>query len=170
VTRRGSQPEVPQAAENVSSVGYHDRGRLYALDEAGSFFVTRTKDNIPARRVYSAPVDRSAGLICVQQLLRRPRLPGTNAAYPLSRLRAAQEFRLPDQPSRAVVADDLRAVQKSRAGGTVFQVDKAASANQTLLRHSENAVKTQLWIAVRVYVLVVIIKRELKLNASLDTL
>ena len=49
-------------------------------------------------------------------------------------------------------------------------MDQAALADQTLLRHTENAVKTQIWIAVSVYVLVAIVKKRLKLEASLYTL
>jgi len=56
------------------------------------------------------------------------------------------------------------------AGGTVLQVDQAAPAHQTLLRHSENAVRTQIWIAISVYVLVAIIKKQLRLDVSLHTL
>jgi hypothetical protein len=46
--------------------GYLDFERLYALDQAGSFFVTRANRNLDARRLYSAPVDRDTGLICDQ--------------------------------------------------------------------------------------------------------
>ncbi len=44
--------------------GYLDFERLYALDQVGGFFVTRAKQNLDARRLYSAPVDRDMGLIC----------------------------------------------------------------------------------------------------------
>ncbi len=53
---------------NVMDRGYHDLARLYALGQAGSYFVTRAKHNMAARRVYSAPVDRSTGLICDQSI------------------------------------------------------------------------------------------------------
>ena len=52
----------------------------------------------------------------------------------------------------------LRALQKPLAGGTLLQVDQAASSDQAVLRHAENAVKTQIWIAVSVYVLVAIVR------------
>jgi len=48
--------------------GYHDLARLNALGQAGSYFVTRAKHKMAARRVYSAPVDRSTGLICDQSI------------------------------------------------------------------------------------------------------
>src|SRR6266704_2906110 len=60
---------LPEAgAFYVMDRGYHDLARLYALGQAGSFFVTRAKHNMAARRVYSAPVDRSTGLICDQSI------------------------------------------------------------------------------------------------------
>src|SRR5882672_6403162 len=52
----------------VMDRGYLDFARLYALDHAGSFFVTRTKRNMNARRLYSAPLDRSTGMICDQTI------------------------------------------------------------------------------------------------------
>ena len=52
-------------------------------------------------------------------------------------------------------------------GRIVFQMDQAASSYQSLFRHSENAVKSQIWIAVSVYVLVAIVKKRLNLSASL---
>jgi hypothetical protein len=52
----------------VMDRGYQDFARLYTLDQAGSFFVTRAKHNMDARRVYSASTDRSIGVICDQQI------------------------------------------------------------------------------------------------------
>jgi hypothetical protein len=52
----------------VMDRGYLDFARLHRLDQAGSFFVTRAKRNLDARRLYSAPVDRSSGLICDQTI------------------------------------------------------------------------------------------------------
>ena len=49
-------------------VGYVDFARLYVLHQAGAFFVTRAKSNIDAHRVYSAPTDRSTGIICDQTI------------------------------------------------------------------------------------------------------
>lgn len=50
----------------IMDLGYLDFARLYAFDQAGSIFVTRAKSNMSARRLYSAIVDRSTGLICDQ--------------------------------------------------------------------------------------------------------
>jgi hypothetical protein len=60
---------LPEAgAFYVMDRGYLDFARLYALDQAGSFFVTRAKRNMDARRVYSAAIDRSTGLMCDQRI------------------------------------------------------------------------------------------------------
>jgi hypothetical protein len=67
-------------------------------------------------------------------------------------------------------ADYLRALQEPLARGTFLQMGSTALAHQAFYGTSENAVKTQVWIAVSVCVLVAIIKKELKLEASLDTL
>ena len=120
--------------------GYLDFERLYALDQAGGFFVTRAKRNLDARRVYSAPVDRDTGLICEsnhhpQWLLCCQALPRSPTPHPLSRSRDRQEPGVPDQPVCVAGAYHLRPVPVPMAGGAVLQVDQAAPAHQTLLRH-----------------------------------
>ena len=59
---------VEPGAFYVMDRGYVDFGRLYAIHQAGAFFVTRAKSNINARRVYSTPVDKTTGLICDQSI------------------------------------------------------------------------------------------------------
>jgi len=59
---------IEAGAFYIMDRGYLDFERLYALDQAGGFFVTRAKRNLDARRVYSAPVNRDAGLICDQTI------------------------------------------------------------------------------------------------------
>src|SRR6202790_1791082 len=59
---------IEAGAFYVMDRGYLDFERLYALDQAGGFFITRAKRNLDARRVYSAPVDRDTGLICDQTI------------------------------------------------------------------------------------------------------
>ena len=137
-----------------------------------------------AKRVYSAPSDRENGIICDQII----RLVGiqTSRHYPdqLRRIR----FKDPETGKTLVFltnqctlpAATICALYKSRraprtsgttAGRAVLQVDQAASArSKTFYGTSENAVKTQIWIAVSVYVLVAIVKKRLGLDASLYTL
>jgi len=119
--------------------GYLDFERLYALDQAGGFFVTRAKRNLDARRVYSAPVDRETGLMCDQTIA----LNGFYAVkhYPdhLRRIR----YRDPESGKNLVFltnqfaagADHLRPVPVPMAGRAVLQVDQATSAYQALLWH-----------------------------------
>ena len=59
---------IEAGAFYIMDRGYLDFERLYALDQAGGFFITRAKRNLDARRVYSAPVDRDAELICDQTI------------------------------------------------------------------------------------------------------
>ena len=167
---------LPEAgAIYVVDRGYVDFARLYVLHQAGAFFVTRAKSNIDAHRVYSAPTDRSTGIICDQtisldgfytrqdypELLRRIRFMDPGSGKTLVFI--TNNFSLP-------AATDLRALQKPLAGGTLLQVDQAASSIKQFYGTPENAVKTQIWIAVSVYVLVAIVKKRLDLDASLYTL
>ncbi len=123
----------------VMDRGYLDFARLYLMHQAQAFFVTRTKSNTKLRRVYSAPVDRSTGVICDQTIM----LTGTTSrrAYPehLRRIRykdaeTGKTLVFLNQQLRVVGNLDLRALQEPLAGGIVFQVDQAASSYQEVLR------------------------------------
>jgi IS4 transposase len=155
--------------------GYLDYARLYALDQAGSFFVTRARRNLCARRLYSAPVDRSTGLICDQTIALKH--PDALADYPanLRRIR----YRDPTTGKTLVFLTNhmtlpaltICALYKSRWQVELFfKWIKQHLRIKRFYGTSENAVKTQIWIAVAVYVLVAIIRKELKLQASLHTL
>ena len=130
---------IEAGAFYIMDRGYLDFERLYALDQVGGF-VTRAKQNLDARRLYSAPVDRDTGLICDQTIALNgfyaaQALPRPTATHPLSRSRDRQEFGVPDQPVCLASTDHLRPVPVPMAGGTVLQVDQAAPAHQALLRH-----------------------------------
>jgi len=155
--------------------GYLDFTRLYALDQAGSFFVTRAKRNMNARRVYSAPVDRSTGLICDQRIALNNFYAAHDYPAHLRRIR----YRDPDTGKRLVFLTNqtllppltICALYKSRWQVELFfKWIKQHLRIKRFYGTSENAVKTQVWIAVSVYVLVAIIKKELHLEASLHTL
>lgn len=166
---------IPEAgAFYVMDRGYTDFDRLYALHQAGAFFVIRAKSNLDARRLYSAPTDRVSGIICDQTIA----LNGfySEQGYPdhLRRIRfkdktgkrlvfLTNHFRLP-----AVTVCEL--YRQRWQVELFFKWIKQHLRIQRFLGTSENAVKTQIWIAVSVYVLVAIIKRRLKLEASLHTL
>ena len=159
----------------VMDRGYVDFARLHALHQAGAFFVTRAKSNMDAKRVYSAPSDRTAGIICDQTIA----LVGaqTSRHYPehLRRIR----FKDPETGKtlvfltnqRTLPAATICALYKSRWQVELFfKWIKQHLRIKKFYGTSENAVKTQIWIAVSVYVLVAIIKKRLALDASLYTL
>ena len=127
------------------------------LHQAGAFFVTRAKSNIDAHRVYSAPTDRSTGIICDQTISLDgfytrdyPDFCGASASRTPIR-----QTGLHHQQLLASGRHHLRAY-KSR-----WQVESSGSSRSSVKQFygtSENAVKTQIWIAVSVYVLVAIVK------------
>ena len=167
---------IPEAgAIYVMDRGYIDYGRLYALHQAGAFFVTRAKSNLLAHRVYSAPTDRSTGVIADQTMA----LDGvvTRNAYPamLRRIR----FRAPDTGKTLIFLTNhtaLPALTVCELYKSRWQVELFFKWIKQHLRikrfygTSENAVKTQIWIAVSVYVLVAIIRKKLQLDVSLYTM
>ena len=159
----------------VMDRGYLDFARLYALDQAGSFFVTRAKRNMNARRLYSAAVDRDTGLICDQTIALNNFYAVRDYPAHLRRVR----YRDPETDKNLVFLTNhtllpaltICALYKSRWQVELFfKWVKQHLRIKRFYGTSENAVKTQVWIAVSVYVLVAIIKKELQLEASLHTL
>src|ERR1700719_595139 len=102
--------------------------------------------------------------------LHQQELPRAVAARPLQGCRIWQDTGVSEQSFRSSSPDHCRPLQKPMASGVVLQVDQAAPADQAVYGTSENAVKTQIWIAVSVYVLVAIVRKRLDLDASLYTL
>jgi hypothetical protein len=155
--------------------GYLDFARLYRLDQAGSFFITRAKRNMDARRLYSAPVDRSSGLICDQTIALNGYLSSQHYPAYLRRIR----YRDPDTGNGLVFLTNhtlspaltICLLYKSRWQVELFfKWIKQHLRIKRFYGTSENAVKTQIWIAVSVYVLIAIIRKELNLTASMHTL
>lgn len=159
----------------VMDRAYVDFGRLHTLHLAGAFFVTRAKKNLDRRRVYSKPVDRSTGVICDQTIA----LNGFYSAqrYPdyLRRIR----FNDPETGKSLVFLTNnftlpaltICALYKSRWQIEMFfKWIKQHLRIKRFFGTSQNAVKSQIWIAVSVYVLVAIVKKRLDLDASLYTL
>lgn len=164
---------VPEAgAFYVMDRGFLDFERLYRFHLEGAFFVTRAKSNTKVTRRYSQAVDRSAGLMCDQII-----------AFSLERA----QFRYPDTLRRIRFKDPesgktlvfltnnfaLPALSVCALYRCRWQVElffkwiKQHLRIKAFFGTSENAVKTQIWIAVSVYVLVAIVKKRLKLDASL---
>ena len=167
---------VPEAgAIYVMDRGYVDFERLHAMHQASAFFVTRAKSNTRLRRVYSAQVDRDTGIICDQTVA----LVGyySSRDYPthLRRIR----FKDPESGKTLVFltnnfvlpAATICALYKARWQIELFfKWIKQHLRIKKFYGTSENAVKSQIWIAVSVYVLVAIVKRRLNLDTSLYTL
>ena len=164
---------VPEpGAIYVMDRGYIDFDRLSRFHEAGSFFVIRAKTNLKAERRYSHAVDQSTGLVCDQtvrahRLLLAKRLPRAAATYQVQGPGARQAAGLSLRRLRVARPHHHQALPSALADRVVLQVDQAASTDQGVLRHDRDAVKTQIWIAVSVYVLVAIVKKRLQLSASL---
>jgi len=154
---------------------YLDFDRLNALHQAGAFFVTRAKSNFRFKRIYSCPVDRSSGLICDQHV----ELTGfySKQGYP-DRLRRVR-FKDPETDKTLVFltnhmgisAASVCALYKSRWQVELFfKWIKQHLRIKRFFGTSENAVKSQVWIAVATYVLVAIIKKRLNLDLSLHAM
>src|ERR1700730_1519286 len=167
---------VPEpGAFYVMDRGYIDYSRLFALHQAGAFFVIRAKSNLDARRIYSAIADRCAGVICDQTIAFNSLYASKDYPEQLRRIR----FKVPESGKTLVLLTNntalpaltICALYKSRWQVELFfKWVKQHLRIKRFYGTSENAVKTQIWIAVTVYVLVAIVKKELRLNVSLYTL
>ena len=144
-----------------------------APHDAGAFFVTRAKTNLSTSSVAtrSRSIARPASIcdqiIMLTRLLIRAKAITVRCGESSSTIpKPARRSIVSHQQFRADRAHHRQALQ-ALAGRAVLQVDQAAPAHQGVLRHHENAVKSQIWIAVSVYVLVAIVKKRLSLPASL---
>ena len=167
---------LPEAgAFYVMDRAYVDFERLYTLSQTGAFFVTRAKSNLDARRLYSAPTDRSTGLICDQTIALNGFYSSQHYPQYLRRIR----FKDPETDKTLVFLTNhfqipaltVCALYKSRWQVELFfKWIKQHLRIKRFFGTSENAVKTQIWIAVSVYVLIAIIKKRLNLHVSLHML
>jgi hypothetical protein len=155
--------------------GYLDFDRLYVLHQAQAFFVTRAKSNARLRRVYSAPIDRSTSIICDQTVALTGVISRRDYPEHMRRIR----FKDPQTGKTLVFltnnftlsAATICALYKARWQVELFfKWIKQHLRIKKFYGNSENAVKSQIWIAVSVYVLVAIVKKRLNLDASLYTL
>jgi hypothetical protein len=152
--------------------GFLDFERLYRFHEAGSFFVTRGKSNLKVQRRYSHPIDRSTGLICDQSVVLTGFYSHQGFEAPLRRIR----FKDPETAKTLIfltnnfVLPALTITELYRCRWQVelfFKWIKQHLRIKAFFGTSENAVKSQIWIAVSAYVLVAIVKKRLHLPASL---
>ncbi len=156
--------------------GYLDFKRLYTLNQFRAFFVIRSKTNTKFRRLYSCVVDKSIGLRCDQTIV----LTGRDSAidYP-EKLRRVKYYdaeidkRFSFLTNNFIVSAYIIAeLHKCRWQVELFfKWIKQHLRIKSFYGTSENAVKTQIWIAISVYVLVAIVKKHLRLdNMSLYTI
>ena len=167
---------IPEAGSfYVMDRAYLDFERLFSLNNSGAFFVIRSKNNILFKRRYSSPVEKTNGIRCDQTI----RLTGLNTKNkypkPLRRVKyydnetnktlnlLTNNEIIPAQ----TVADLYRYRWKVEL---FFKWIKQHLHIRTFFGTSENALKSQIWIAISVYVLIAIIKKQLKIKAELYTI
>jgi len=168
---------VPEpAAFYVMDRAYLDFNRLYTINQCLSFFVIRSKINTKFRRLYSRKVDKSTGLRCDQIII----LTGVDSAkdYP-EKLRCVKFFdkktgKLYSFLTNNFIVTALTIAELYKCRWQIeifFKWIKQHLRIKSFYGTSENAVKTQIWIAISVYVLVAIVKKRLMLdNMSLYTI
>ena len=159
----------------IMDLAYLDFARLYTIDHFSAFFVTRARKNFRFDRLYSQPVDKSTGLQCDQTIT--PHTFRTKKDYPekLRRIRfydkelnrrfifLTNNFSLP--------ALTITQIYKCRWQIELFfKWVKQHLRIKAFYGTSQNAVKTQIWIAISVYVLVAIVKKRLNLDQRLYTM
>jgi len=159
----------------VMDRGYLDFERLYVLHQAKSFFVTRSKRNFNFSRRYSREVDKSTGVQCDQTIVLETYYSSQGYPEPLRRIRyddAERDKRLVFLTNDfALPATTIAALYKSRWRIELFfKWIKQHLRIKVFYGTSENAVKSQIWIAVSTYLLVAIIKKELGLSLPLYTI
>jgi Domain of unknown function (DUF4372)/Transposase DDE domain len=164
---------LPEAgAFYVMDRGFLDYARLYRFHRAGSFFVTRARSNMQARRRYSHAIDRSTGLVCDHTVV----FTGNRAQRDFPAALRRVRFKDLDTGKSFIFLTNnfmLPAVTITQLYRCRWQVElffkwiKQHLRIKAFFGTSENAVKSQIWIAVSVYVLVAIIKKRLDLKPSL---
>ena len=167
---------IPEAGSiYVMDKAYLDFERLYLLNQFAAFFVIRAKANTQLKRLYSRPVDKASGVQCDQIVV----LTGfySKKHYP-EKLRRVRFFDM-EKNKRLVFLtnqfdlppETIAALYRCRWQVEIFfKWIKHNLRIKTFFGTSENAVKTQIWIAISTYVLVAIIKKRLKIELSLYTI
>ena len=158
----------------VMDRAYLDFGRLYTLHTLKAYFVTRAKKNFQFQRRYSHPVDRSTGVICDQSVVLTGFYPKKNYPEVLRRIK----YRDPDGRLLVFLTNDfsLPALMVAELYKGRWQIElffkwiKQHLRIKVFFGNSANAVKTQIWIAVCVYLLVAITKKRLRIEQSLYTM
>ena len=159
----------------VMDRAYLDFERLYRMHRGLAFFILRTKVNTKLRRLYSAPVDKSTGVICDQTVF--PVVYQSAIAYP-EKLRRIKYFDVETKKRLTFLTNHFELEARTVADlykcrwqvELFFKWIKQHLRIKKFFGISETAVKTQIWIAISVYVLVAIMKKNLSLDYSLYTI
>lgn len=167
---------IPEAGSfYIMDRGYLDFQRLYALHQTSAFFIIRAKSNYQCRRIYSRPVNKITGLRCDQTVVLT--VYQSMKDYP-EKLRLVKFFDSEHNLHLTFLTNNfslealtIAELYKSRWKVELFfKWIKQHLRIKTFFGTSENAVKTQVWIAISIYVLVAIIKKRLALKPSLYTI
>jgi hypothetical protein len=166
---------IEAGAIYIMDRGYLDFRRLHRIQQASAFFVTRAKSNFKFKRLYSNRVDKSTGVQCDQIIV----LTGfyANKDYP-DKLRRIRYHDAEHNNTLVFLTNNftLPALTIAKLYRCRWQVELFFKWVKQHLRikafygTTENAVKTQIWIAISVYVLVAIVKKRLNLKHSLYTI
>jgi len=166
---------IEAGAIYIMDRGYLDFARLHIIHQTPAFFVTRTKVNFSRRRLYSLPVDKSTGIQCDQIIVLKGHYARKDYPEQLRRIRyfdsknkktfvfLTNNFTLP----AITIADLYRCRWQVEL---FFKWIKQHLRIKAFYGTTENAVKTQIWIAISIYVLVAIVKKDLKLSQNLYTI
>ncbi len=156
----------------VMDKGYLDFGRLYLIELAHAYFVTRAKDNLAFERVYSHPIDKQTGLRCDQTI--KLTVQKSAKAYPIHMRRVKYYDKELNKTfvfltnNFDVSALEIALLYKNRWKIELFfKWIKQHLKIKSFWGESENAVKVQIWIAICTYLTVAIAKKELKIERSL---
>jgi hypothetical protein len=155
--------------------GYTDFSRLHAVTQASAFFVIRAKSNLKCRRLYSHSVDKSTGVVCDQSIILT--VPKSAGDYP-DKLRRVRYYDAETDKTLVFLTNNflLPAITIAQLYKQRWQVElffkwiKQHLRIKSFFGTSENAVRTQIWIAISVYLIVAIIKKRLNLQESLYTI
>ena len=155
--------------------GYMDFSRLYTIHQSSAFFITRAKRNLQFKRLYSHIIDKKTGIQCDQIIVFKGFY--SKQDYP-EKLRRIRYFDAEKNKRLVFLTNNftLPALTIAELYRCRWQVElffkwiKQHLRIKSFYGTSKNAVKTQIWIAISVYVLVAIVKKELKIDLSLYTI
>jgi len=162
---------VEKGSYYIMDRAYIDFERLYNIKQDKAYFVVRAKDNFKFKRITSRSVDKSMGIICDQEIILTGTLSSEKYPEPLRRIRFYDaEF----ERTFVFITNNLKlkAITVTQLYKHRWKIElffkwiKQNLKVQSFWGFTENAVKTQIWIAISVYVLVAITKKKLRLEHS----